>query len=53
MAKIEIKGSPPELERVSIFLKRNNIPFQIIDDFGNHSSEDAITYKNLMMKYNH
>ena len=39
MAKIEIKGSPEELERVSTFLINNNIKFSLIKDFGNHSLE--------------
>ncbi|MFD2604906.1 hypothetical protein ACFSSG_05370 [Euzebyella marina] len=52
MAKIEIKGTPEKLERVSIFLKTNNIEHSIIDDFGNHSVEDTEKYKALMRKYN-
>lgn len=52
MAKIEIKGTPEKLERVSIFLKANNIQHTIIDDFGNHSKEDSDKYQELMMKYN-
>lgn len=53
MAKIEIKGTPEKLERVSIFLKTNSIEHTIIDDFGNHSKEDAEKYRNLMIKFNH
>ena len=52
MAKIEIKGTPEKLERVSIFLKANNIQHTIIDDFGNHSLEDAKKYRELMTKFN-
>lgn len=52
MAKIEIKGTPEKLERVSIFLKANNIPHSIIDDFGNHSKEDLEKYRELMLKHN-
>ena len=52
MAKIEIKGTPEKLERVSIFLKTNNIEHSIIDDFGNHSVEDTEKYKASMRKYN-
>ena len=52
MAKIEIKGTPEKLERVSIFLKANNIQHTIIDDFGNHSKEDSERYRELMVKYN-
>jgi hypothetical protein len=29
MAKIEIKGSPEELERVATFLANNNIKFNV------------------------
>ncbi|WP_149274519.1 hypothetical protein [Pareuzebyella sediminis] len=52
MAKIEIKGTPEKLERVSIFLKANNIQHSIVDDFGNHSKEDSDKYRVLMSKYN-
>lgn len=52
MARIEIKGSPEELERIIIFLKSNNIQFQIAADFGNHSKEDLEKYQALMEKYN-
>lgn len=52
MAKIEIKGTPDKLERVSIFLKANNIQHSIVDDFGNHSKEDSDKYRVLMSKYN-
>lgn len=53
MAKIEIKGTPEKLERIAIFLKANNIPHDIIDDFGNHSKEDTDKYRDLMMRFNH
>lgn len=52
MARIEIKGSPAELERIAIFLKDNNIRFNISPDFGNHSKEDLEKYEELMLKYN-
>lgn len=52
MAKIEIKGSPEELERVSTFLLHNNIKFSIANDFGNHSQYDAEKYAELMEKFN-
>lgn len=52
MAKIEIKGSPEELERVSTFLLNNNIKFSIANDFGNHSQYDAEKYAELMEKFN-
>ena len=52
MAKIEIKGSPEELERIAIFLKDNNIQFYISPDFGNHSKEDLEKYEKLMQQYN-
>jgi hypothetical protein len=52
MAKIEITGSPEELERVSTFLKNNNIKFKIRNDFGNHSNEDLEKYSLLMEKFN-
>ena len=53
MAKIEIKGTPEKLERVSIFLKANNIQHTISEDYGNHSKEDSDKYRALMMKFNH
>ncbi len=52
MARIEIKGSPEELERIVTFLKANNIHFHIAADFGNHSKEDFENYQALMQKYN-
>lgn len=52
MAKIEITGSPEELERVSTFLRNNNIKFSVANDFGNHSQEDAEKFIELMEKYN-
>jgi len=52
MARIEIKGSPEELERIVIFLKANNIQYHITADFGNHSKEDLQKYEELMTKYN-
>ncbi|MCP4978062.1 MAG: hypothetical protein GY931_18080 [Maribacter sp.] len=52
MARIEIKGSPEELERIVIFLKANNIQFNIAPDFGNHSKEDFQKYEVLMTKFN-
>ena len=51
MAKIEITGSPEELERISTFLNNNNIKFIIADDFGNHSQEDSEKYIQLMEKF--
>lgn len=51
MAKIEIAGSPEELERVSTFLNNNNIKFIIADDFGNHSQEDSRKFVQLMEKF--
>ena len=52
MARIEIKGSPEELERIAIFLKDNNIQHRISPDFGNHSKEDLQKYEELMQQYN-
>lgn len=52
MAKIEIKGSPEELERVCIFLTTNNIKFAVVNDYGNHSLEDADRFKVLLEKFN-
>lgn len=52
MAKIEINGSPEELERVSTFLLNNNIKFKITSDFGNHSREELEKYNLLMEKFN-
>jgi|TARA_R110000764_G_scaffold98280_5_gene182606 hypothetical protein len=51
MAKIEIKGSPEELERVSTFLINNNIKFSLIKDFGNHSLEDSDRFNSLIQKF--
>lgn len=51
MAKIEITGSPEELERVSTFLSNNNIKFTIANDFGNHSQKDAKKFNLLMEKF--
>lgn len=51
MAKIEITGSPEELERVSTFLMNNNIKFNIVSDFGNHSQEDSEKFIQLMEKF--
>ena len=51
MAKIEITGSPEELERISTFLNNNNIKFIIAEDFGNHSQEDSEKYIQLMEKF--
>jgi len=52
MARIEIKGSPEELERIAIFLKDNNIQFHITPDFGNHSVAELEKYEALMQQYN-
>ncbi|SHI37318.1 hypothetical protein [Pseudozobellia thermophila] len=52
MAKIEIKGTAEKLERVSIFLKANNIEHSITEDYGNHSKEEADRYKALIHKFN-
>ena len=52
MARIEIKGSPEELERVTIFLKANNIKHVIADDYENHSKEKLEKYEALKYKYN-
>lgn len=51
MAKIEIQGSPEELERVSTFLTNNNIKFAMVKDFGNHSKEDSEQFNVLIKKY--
>lgn len=48
MAKIEIKGSPEELERASVFLRNNNIRFRIVADYGNHSERDTRKYVELI-----
>ncbi|WP_157483887.1 hypothetical protein [Maribacter hydrothermalis] len=52
MAKIEIKGSPEELERVATFLANNNIKFNVVKDYGNHSLDDTTRYNQLILKYN-
>ena len=51
MAKIEIKGSPEELERVATFLANNNIKFNVVKDYGNHSLDDFDKYEHLISKY--
>ena len=51
MAKIEIKGSPEELERVATFLSNNNIKFNVVNDYGNHSLDDIDKYQLLISKY--
>lgn len=51
MAKIEIKGSPEELERVATFLAKNNIKFDIVNDYGNHSLEDLDKYEYLKTRF--
>jgi|TARA_R110002051_G_scaffold115026_1_gene188006 predicted esterase YcpF (UPF0227 family) len=52
MAKIEIKGSPDELERVATFLANNNIRFNVVKDYGNHSLDDIDRYSQLITKFN-
>ena len=52
MAKIEIQGTPEELERVAIFLRTNSIEYDIVDDFANHSVEDSARYRELIIKHN-
>ena len=52
MAKIEIKGTAEKLERVSIFLRANNIEHSITEDYGNHSKEEADRYQALIRKFN-
>lgn len=51
MAKIEINGSPEELERISTFLVSNNIKFSVVKDFGNHSITDAEKFELLIQKF--
>ena len=51
MAKIEIKGSPEELERVATFLANNNVKFDIVNDYGNHSLEDLALREKLDKKW--
>lgn len=51
MAKIEIKGSPEELERVATFLANNNVKFDIVNDYGNHSLEDLDKYAHLKSRF--
>ena len=51
MAKIEIKGSPEELERVATFLANNNVKFNVVNDYGNHSIEDLEKYANLTQRF--
>lgn len=51
MAKIEIKASPDELGRIAYFLSSNNIKFKVVNDYGNHSAQDAKAYADLMAKF--
>jgi hypothetical protein len=51
MAKIEIVGTPDELERIGTFLLNNNVRFKIVDDFANHSFEESVRYKKLIEKF--
>ncbi|SFR57388.1 hypothetical protein [Maribacter stanieri] len=51
MAKIEIKGSPEELERVATFLANNNVKFNVVNDYGNHSLEDLEKYADLTQRF--
>lgn len=51
MARIEITGSPDELERISTFLNNNNIKFRIVKDFGNHSLKDSQKFNELIEKF--
>ncbi|KKO06126.1 hypothetical protein LCGC14_0071390 [marine sediment metagenome] len=51
MAKIEIKGSPEELERVATFLANNNVKFNVVNDYGNHSIEDLERYADLTQRF--
>ncbi|WP_155941592.1 MULTISPECIES: hypothetical protein [Maribacter] len=51
MAKIEIKGSPEELERVATFLANNNVKFNVVNDYGNHSLEDLEKYADLIQRF--
>jgi len=51
MAKIEIKDSPDELERVATFLSNNNIKFSVVKDCGNYSLDDIDRYEHLINTY--
>lgn len=51
MAKIEIVGTPDELERIGTFLVNNNITFKMVKDFANHSMEDSKKFKDLIDKF--
>jgi len=51
MAKIEIIGSPEELERVATFLANNNVKFNVVNDYGNHSLEDLDKYVQLRHRF--
>ena len=51
MAKIEIKRTPEDLERVATFLKSNNIKFDVVKDCGNHSVKEVDAYQKLVNKY--
>ena len=48
MAKIEITGSPQELDRVAIFLKNNNIKFKVAKD---HGPEEQRLFNELEDKF--
>ena len=51
MAKIEITGSPEELERITTFLVNNNVRFRVVKDFANHSLEASTAYSKLLEKF--
>ena len=51
MARIEITGTPDELERIGTFLKNNNVDFKMVNDFGNHSLKEQKMFENIIEKF--
>ena len=51
MSKIEIYGTPKELERIAIFLENNNLSFKIKEDVCDPSIEKTNGHKNRADKY--
>jgi hypothetical protein len=51
MAKIEIVGSKEKMERIAIFLLRNNIEFKKINDSENNKLDNHEKVDNLVDGY--
>ncbi|WP_273566411.1 hypothetical protein [Maribacter halichondriae] len=51
MARIEISGTPDELERIGTFLKNNNVDFKMVNDFANYSLEEQKMFDRIIEKF--